>query len=77
MLQLPEKMTDALWLEMLQFTTANARKRHYRYLRKTEVNYLARQQKKQRRMQENQKQGNGDYTESQKTPFVYLYDKKQ
>lgn len=72
----PEKMTDALWLEMLQFTTANARKRHYRYLRKTEVNYLARQQKKQKRMQENQKQENVDYTELQKNTICLFVRKK-
>lgn len=49
---LPEEMTDARWLEMLQFNTSNARRRQYRYLKKIEVNKLAKKQKREQRLQE-------------------------
>ncbi|GAB1609673.1 mitochondrial ribonuclease P protein 1 homolog, partial [Argonauta hians] len=52
--RIPEKMTDKLWLEMLDFPTSSARRRHYRYLRKIEVSTLAKELKKKKKAMEQQ-----------------------
>ena len=71
---MPEKMTDAMWLELLQFMTPNARKRYYRYLYKIEVNHLLREERKQKRLLERQE---NDMTTEEGKNTIFMFMRKK
>lgn len=72
--QVPDNMTDELWLHMLTFPTVSARKRYYIYLRKIETAKLGRQLKKQKNLEDRlaKEQIQDKPSESKNTIFLFI-----